>query len=71
MDMNFAEPHNQHEPLFITNVWDAVSAVAAQKAGYQALGTSSAAIAATFGYDDGQGMPFGELFFCSHPNSGS
>lgn len=69
--MNFAGPHNQHEPLFIANVRDAVSAVAAKKAGYQALGTSSAAIAATFGYDDGQGMPFDKLFFCSHPYSGS
>lgn len=61
--MNFAELHNQHEPLLIANVWDVVSAVAAQKAGYQALGTSSAAIAATLGYEDGQGMPFDELFF--------
>ncbi|MEN4699705.1 isocitrate lyase/phosphoenolpyruvate mutase family protein [Pantoea agglomerans] len=61
--MNFAELHNQYEPLLIANVWDVVSAVAAQKAGYQALGTSSAAIAATLGYEDGQGMPFDELFF--------
>lgn len=61
--MNFAELHNQYEPLLIANVWDAVSTVAAQKAGYKALGTSSAAIAATLGYEDGQGMPFDELFF--------
>ncbi|EII2511220.1 isocitrate lyase/phosphoenolpyruvate mutase family protein [Salmonella enterica] len=61
--MNFAELHNQHEPLLIANVWDAASAVAAQEAGYQALGTSSAAIAATLGYEDGQGIPFEELFY--------
>jgi 2-methylisocitrate lyase-like PEP mutase family enzyme len=61
--MNFAELHNQNEPLLIANVWDAVSAVAAQKAGYQALGTSSAAIAATLGYEDGQSMPFDELLY--------
>ena len=61
--MNFAELHNQHEPLLIANVWDAASAVAAQEAGYQALGTSSAAIASTLGYEDGQGMPFNELFY--------
>lgn len=63
--MNFAELHNQYEPLLIANVWDVVSTVAAQKAGYQALGTSSAAIAATLGYEDGQGMPFDELFLLS------
>lgn len=61
--MNFAELHNQHEPLLIANVWDAASAVAAQEAGYQVLGTSSAAIASTLGYEDGQGMPFDELFY--------
>ena len=61
--MNFADLHNPHEPLLIANVWDAASAVAAQEAGYQALGTSSAAIASTLGYEDGQGMPFDELFY--------
>ncbi|MHA0872282.1 isocitrate lyase/PEP mutase family protein [Enterobacter pasteurii] len=61
--MNFAELHNQHEPLLIANVWDAASTAAAQEAGYQALGTSSAAIASTLGYEDGQGMPFDELFY--------
>lgn len=61
--MNFAERHNQDQPLLIANVWDAPSAVAAHKAGYQVLGTSSAAIASTLGYEDGQGMPFDELFY--------
>ncbi|MDU2379866.1 MAG: isocitrate lyase/phosphoenolpyruvate mutase family protein [Enterobacter cloacae] len=61
--MNFAELHNQHEPLLIANVWDAASAVAAQETGYQALGTSSAAISSTLGYEDGQGMPFDALFY--------
>ncbi len=61
--MNFAELHNQHEPLLIANVWDAASAVAAQEAGYQVLGTSSAAIASTLGYEDGQGIPFNEVFY--------
>ncbi|MCU6192588.1 isocitrate lyase/PEP mutase family protein [Enterobacter sichuanensis] len=61
--MNFADLHNPHDPILIANVWDAASAVAAQEAGYQALGTSSAAIASTLGYEDGQGMPFDELFY--------
>ncbi|MED5642751.1 isocitrate lyase/phosphoenolpyruvate mutase family protein [Enterobacter bugandensis] len=61
--MNFAELHNQDQPLLIANVWDAASAAAAQEAGYQALGTSSAAIASMLGYEDGQGMPFDALFY--------
>lgn len=63
--MNFAELHNQYEPLLIANVWDVVSTVAAQKAGYQALGTSSAAIAATLGYEDGQGCRLMNYFLLS------
>lgn len=61
--MNFNELHNQNKPLLIANVWDAGSAIAAQQAGYQALGTSSAAIAATLGYEDGEVMSFDELFY--------
>ncbi|HHR5880943.1 TPA: isocitrate lyase/PEP mutase family protein [Providencia alcalifaciens] len=61
--MNFIELHNQNKPLLIANVWDAGSAIAAQQAGYQALGTSSAAIAATLGYEDGESISFDELFY--------
>ncbi|SQC09309.1 carboxyvinyl-carboxyphosphonate phosphorylmutase [Klebsiella pneumoniae] len=42
---------------------DASSAQAAQQAGYQALGSSSAAIAAMLGYEDGEEMSFDELFY--------
>jgi len=61
--MNFTQLHHQNKPLLIANVWDAVSAITAQQLGYQALGTSSAAIAATLGYEDGQAMSFDELFY--------
>lgn len=61
--MNFTDLHYQNPPLLIANVWDAGSAIAAQQLGYQACGTSSAAIAAMLGYDDGEGMPFDDLFF--------
>jgi len=61
--MNFTELHHQKAPLLIANVWDAGSAQAAQQAGYQALGTSSAAIAASLGYEDGEAMPFDELLY--------
>lgn len=61
--MNFNALHHQHAPLLIANVWDASSALAAQDAGYLALGTSSAAIASMLGYDDGEAVSFEELFF--------
>ncbi|UYA58528.1 carboxyvinyl-carboxyphosphonate phosphorylmutase-lika protein [Pectobacterium sp. F1-1] len=61
--MDFAGLHNQNTPLLIANVWDAGSAIAAQRAGYQALGTSSAAIAAMLGYEDGEAMSFDELLY--------
>ncbi|WP_373974241.1 isocitrate lyase/phosphoenolpyruvate mutase family protein [Chitinibacter sp. SCUT-21] len=61
--MNFNALHQQNTPLLLANVWDASSAQRAQQAGYQALGTSSAAIAATMGYLDGECMPFAELLF--------
>ncbi|KZW98603.1 carboxyvinyl-carboxyphosphonate phosphorylmutase [Pseudoalteromonas luteoviolacea] len=55
--------HQQTQPLLIANVWDAESAKRAEKAGYQALGTSSAAVAAVLGYEDGEHIPFEELVF--------
>jgi 2-methylisocitrate lyase-like PEP mutase family enzyme len=61
--MNFTELHHQNQPLIIANVWDAVSAITADQLGYKALGTSSAAIAAMLGYDDGEAMSFEELFY--------
>ncbi|QNM98408.1 isocitrate lyase/PEP mutase family protein [Chitinimonas koreensis] len=59
--MDFAALHRQDTPLLIANVWDAASARAAEQAGYAALGTSSAAIAAMLGYADGEGLSFAEL----------
>lgn len=59
--MNFALLHRQDGPLLIANVWDVSSARTAQAAGYQAMGTSSAAIAAMYGYDDGDGITLAEL----------
>ncbi|MEH4659960.1 isocitrate lyase/phosphoenolpyruvate mutase family protein [Phytobacter diazotrophicus] len=59
--MNFALLHRQNGPLLIANVWDVSSARAVQAAGYQVMGISSAAIAAMYGYDDGDGITFAEL----------
>ena len=61
--MDFNALHHQPLPLLIANVWDASSALAAEQAGYDALGTASAAIATMVGDEDGGGMSFDELFF--------
>ncbi|MCL1040018.1 isocitrate lyase/phosphoenolpyruvate mutase family protein [Shewanella submarina] len=50
---------DRNTPLLLANVWDRASAIAA---GYEAMGTSSAAIAANLGYSDGEQMPFGALY---------
>ncbi len=57
----FKNLHNQHTSLLLGNVWDAQSALLFQKAGFKAIGTSSAAIAASLGYEDGEKMPFEDL----------
>jgi 2-methylisocitrate lyase-like PEP mutase family enzyme len=46
--------HHGRRPLVLPNVWDPVSARAYADAGFAALATSSAAVAATLGYADGQ-----------------
>ncbi|GBQ03686.1 carboxyvinyl-carboxyphosphonate phosphorylmutase [Streptomyces spongiicola] len=50
------------DPLVIPNVWDAVSARAFAEAGFPALATSSSAVAAVLGYDDGEDTPADEMF---------
>jgi 2-methylisocitrate lyase-like PEP mutase family enzyme len=59
--MNFKELHQQREAVIIGNVWDVASACIAEQAGYQAIGTSSAAIASTKGLADGELVPFDAL----------
>jgi len=56
--MDFQTLHRQPRALILGNVWDVPSLLAAQEAGVDALGTSSAAVAAMFGYADGEAMPF-------------
>ena len=46
--------HHGPRPLVLPNAWDPVSARAYTDAGFAALATSSAAVAATLGYADGQ-----------------
>lgn len=55
--------HKQDILLCIGNVWDVNSAIMLENKGYKAIGTSSAAIAASLGYEDGENMSFEELFY--------
>jgi 2-methylisocitrate lyase-like PEP mutase family enzyme len=55
---NFFELHHQSQPLLIGNIWDVKSAQVLEKAGYKAIATSSAAVANSFGYEDGEQLPF-------------
>ena len=61
--MRFDQLHEQNSPLIICNVWDVVSAKIADKLGFNAIGTSSAAIATMLGYEDGEQMSFPELIY--------
>ncbi len=57
----FKSLHNQDSALLLGNVWNAQSALLFQKLGFKAIGTSSAAIATSLGYEDGEKMPFEDL----------
>ncbi|WP_057830783.1 isocitrate lyase/PEP mutase family protein [Colwellia sp. TT2012] len=59
----FTSLHQQASPLLLCNVWDVASAKTAEKLGFSAIGTSSAAIASMLGYADGEHMAFDELLF--------
>jgi len=54
----FASLHVKGNPLVLYNAWDAGSAKAIAAAGSRAIGTSSWAIAAAHGYEDGEAIPF-------------
>lgn len=53
----FASLHVNGSPLILYNAWDAGSAKAIASAGSHAIGTSSWAIAAAHGYEDGESIP--------------
>jgi 2-methylisocitrate lyase-like PEP mutase family enzyme len=60
---NFRQLHHQDEPLIIANAWNAKSAQLIEKSGFNAVATSSGAIAASMGYPDGEKMPFAEMIY--------
>jgi len=55
--------HHQIKPLIIANAWNAKSAQLIEKHGYDAIATSSGAIADSLGYQDGEKIPFVELLY--------
>lgn len=57
----FFDLHKHNKPLLLGNIWDAHSAQVFQGAGYKAIGTSSAAIASSLGFDDGEQILFEDL----------
>ncbi len=57
----FKDLHRKKHPLVICNVWDASSALVAEQRGFEAIGTSSAAIAKMLGKEDGENVSFDEL----------
>lgn len=59
----FFQLHHQEKPLIIANAWNARSAQVIEKAGYDAIATSSGAISDSLGYADGEKIPFNEMLY--------
>lgn len=54
--------HVPGKPLVLPNAWDAASAKTLEAAGFAALATSSAAVAESLGFKDGENTPPDEMF---------
>ncbi len=57
----FKALHQRQDLFILPNAWDAASARVFEKAGFSAIGTTSAGIAASLGYQDGQQIPVREM----------
>lgn len=60
----FRQMHHEAEPLLLPNVWDVASAVIVEQAAFGAIATSSAGIAFSLGYPDGQKISRPEMLGC-------
>ena len=56
--MQFRDLHYTEKPLVIANAWDVSSAKYFSDMGFKAVATSSAALADTQGFTDGENIPF-------------
>lgn len=54
--------HQPGRPLVLPNVWDAHSARLVQEAGFPVVATSSDAVAAALGFEDGEKAPVDQMF---------
>ncbi|USK29128.1 isocitrate lyase/phosphoenolpyruvate mutase family protein [Bacillus sp. CMF21] len=54
----FNELHSTEDLLFLGNAWDQLSALALEKAGFKAIGTTSFGIARSLGFTDGENIDF-------------
>jgi 2-methylisocitrate lyase-like PEP mutase family enzyme len=54
----FLQLHNGAAPLLLGNCWDVSSAKLLEENGFKAIATSSAAVARSLGYEDGEKLPF-------------
>jgi len=59
----FYNLHHQSPPFVVGNAWNAKSAQIIEKAGFDAIATSSGAIADSLGYKDGEQIPFEEMIY--------
>jgi 2-methylisocitrate lyase-like PEP mutase family enzyme len=59
----FKQLHQSPGLFVLPNVWNAKSALLFQKENYPAIATSSAAVANSLGYEDGEDMPFEDYLF--------
>ncbi len=59
----FRKLHHQSKPLILANVWNVKSAQIIEASGFNAMATSSGAIADSLGYKDGEQIPFAELLY--------
>lgn len=58
----FTQLHKSDKTLLLGNVWNVQSAKVYEKLNFNAIGTSSAAIANSLGYEDGENISFEEYF---------
>src|SRR4030095_16967115 len=59
----FKDLHYEKNLFILPNAWDAKSALVFEQNGFRAIGTSSAAVAGSLGYEDGEEMSFDEYMF--------
>src|SRR5262245_1818947 len=63
--------HRRGDPLLLPNAWDVATAKAVAAAGFPVVATTSWAVAASLGYEDGERAPADEMFAAAARMAGS